>query len=135
PTGFPQVYRWRDPTGAEPLTAEPLGARAPAALPDGSLLYVTLAAGGWELRHAAAGDGRRERPAGQPVPVDRPAPFAAAPPVATRETGYAAWPALRPHFWLPRSEEHTSELQSRVELVCRLLLEKKNTDRQSRRGV
>src|SRR5438105_9809907 len=26
---------------------------------------------------------------------------------------------------LPRSEEHTSELQSRVDLVCRLLLEKK----------
>src|SRR3712207_7768910 len=28
---------------------------------------------------------------------------------------------------LPRSEEHTSELQSRQYLVCRLLLEKKNT--------
>src|SRR5207247_7179644 len=29
-------------------------------------------------------------------------------------------------FWIkPRSEEHTSELQSRVDLVCRLLLEKK----------
>src|SRR5947209_16401640 len=27
-----------------------------------------------------------------------------------------------------RSEEHTSELQSRQYLVCRLLLEKKNTD-------
>src|SRR5438874_3887860 len=27
----------------------------------------------------------------------------------------------------PRSEEHTSELQSRRELVCRLLLAKKNT--------
>src|SRR5207247_11304195 len=27
---------------------------------------------------------------------------------------------------LARSEEHTSELQSRVDLVCRLLLEKKN---------
>src|SRR5687768_18354795 len=26
----------------------------------------------------------------------------------------------------PRSEEHTSELQSRLHLVCRLLLEKKN---------
>src|SRR5699024_11495856 len=26
----------------------------------------------------------------------------------------------------PRSEEHTSELQSRIDLVCRLLLEKKN---------
>src|SRR5699024_12011441 len=28
-----------------------------------------------------------------------------------------------------RSEEHTSELQSRFELVCRLLLEKKNNNR------
>src|SRR5690242_21570989 len=28
---------------------------------------------------------------------------------------------------LPRSEEHTSELQSHVNLVCRLLLEKKKT--------
>src|SRR5207249_7346882 len=30
---------------------------------------------------------------------------------------------------LPRSEEHTSELQSRFDLVCRLLLEKKNKKR------
>src|SRR5438876_5940399 len=29
----------------------------------------------------------------------------------------------------PRSEEHTSELQSSVHLVCRLLLEKKNQPR------
>src|SRR5690554_7214739 len=29
------------------------------------------------------------------------------------------------HVWLDRSEEHTSELQSRPHLVCRLLLEKK----------
>src|SRR5690606_39369722 len=28
----------------------------------------------------------------------------------------------------PRSEEHTSELQSRENLVCRLLLEKKHTE-------
>src|SRR2546427_9491458 len=28
--------------------------------------------------------------------------------------------------WRPRSEEHTSELQSQSNLVCRLLLEKKN---------
>src|SRR2546422_11196017 len=33
----------------------------------------------------------------------------------------SAMPALR-------SEEHTSELQSRLHLVCRLLLEKKNTE-------
>src|SRR2546429_2525744 len=29
------------------------------------------------------------------------------------------------HQRIPRSEEHTSELQSRLHLVCRLLLEKK----------
>src|SRR5256884_738318 len=33
------------------------------------------------------------------------------------------WPRLRSM----RSEEHTSELQSRLHLVCRLLLEKKKT--------
>src|SRR5712664_1292069 len=32
-----------------------------------------------------------------------------------------------------RSEEHTSELQSRSDLVCRLLLEKKKTDQESKR--
>src|SRR5215475_14935191 len=31
----------------------------------------------------------------------------------------------------PRSEEHTSELQSRENLVCRLLLEKKKTKKPS----
>src|SRR3712207_8120343 len=34
------------------------------------------------------------------------------------------WASLR----LTRSEEHTSELQSRQYLVCRLLLEKKNSN-------
>src|SRR5688500_19533334 len=32
----------------------------------------------------------------------------------------------------PRSEEHTSELQSPCNLVCRLLLEKKNTKKATR---
>src|SRR2546426_3236908 len=42
-------------------------------------------------------------------------------------------PQLRGHDsdeGLDRSEEHTSELQSPCNLVCRLLLEKKNNDRQ-----
>src|SRR2546429_4544736 len=34
---------------------------------------------------------------------------------------------LRQHLAQARSEEHTSELQSRLHLVCRLLLEKKKT--------
>src|SRR5690554_7159284 len=44
----------------------------------------------------------------------------------------------RSHHWLPvqiprnpRSEEHTSELQSRPHLVCRLLLEKKKKKKQN----
>src|SRR2546429_1624922 len=35
-------------------------------------------------------------------------------------------PVLRHVLYDFRSEEHTSELQSRLHLVCRLLLEKKN---------
>src|SRR5258708_27719064 len=53
---------------------------------------------------------------------------------------------LRPTFWIilrrssqpeydPRSEEHTSELQSPDHLVCRLLLEKKNAVGQLAGGV
>src|SRR2546429_1662967 len=34
-----------------------------------------------------------------------------------------------------RSEEHTSELQSRLHLVCRLLLEKKKKEIRRRKGV
>src|SRR5699024_12135734 len=34
-------------------------------------------------------------------------------------------PTMQEIRCLPRSEEHTSELQSRFDLVCRLLLEKK----------
>src|SRR3712207_8731603 len=36
-------------------------------------------------------------------------------------------------LWLSRSEEHTSELQSRQYLVCRLLLEKKKNRPQTNR--
>src|SRR5439155_22654998 len=35
------------------------------------------------------------------------------------------WPFPLLRFWQQRSEDHTSELQSRGHLVCRLLLEKK----------
>src|SRR5882762_10545850 len=40
-------------------------------------------------------------------------------------------PALAPRLPLPRSEEHTSELQSHLNLVCRLLLEKKKRSNRS----
>src|SRR5216683_5128232 len=40
--------------------------------------------------------------------------------------GTARCPDAAPRTARARSEEHTSELQSRSDLVCRLLLEKKN---------
>src|SRR2546421_7440373 len=57
-------------------------------------------------RSPAAGPGRAGRPALATRHLERPG--------GLRCTGP------------PRSEEHTSELQSRSDLVCRLLLEKKN---------
>src|SRR2546422_5417937 len=47
----------------------------------------------------------------------------------TRTSCTACRNSVAPGTW--RSEEHTSELQSRLHLVCRLLLEKKN----SRAGI
>src|SRR5438105_10097543 len=41
----------------------------------------------------------------------------------------SSWPCST---WSKRSEEHTSELQSRVDLVCRLLLEKKKKKEKKR---
>src|SRR5437868_10641517 len=43
--------------------------------------------------------------------------------------GAASGRPHRLHRAVRRSEEHTSELQSRFDLVCRLLLEKKNISR------
>src|SRR5699024_12366501 len=62
------------------------------------------------------------RPVGQPRPRGD-ADLAAAGAVTALRRG----PVLTPRASAaqPRSEEHTSELQSRFDLVCRLLLEKK----------
>src|SRR6516225_12162590 len=44
---------------------------------------------------------------------------------STAPAGRRPWSASTPSTGRKRSEEHTSELQSHVNLVCRLLLEKK----------
>src|SRR2546428_2486971 len=48
-------------------------------------------------------------------------------PMRTRVPSAGDWPATTVTVQISRSEEHTSELQSRSDLVCRLLLEKKKT--------
>src|SRR3712207_7985643 len=71
----------------------------------------------------------------------RPTPSSRGPPLSPRGSGSSATSATRPTSSgststtasmgsgtaRGRSEEHTSELQSRQYLVCRLLLEKKKT--------
>src|SRR5689334_23486654 len=47
---------------------------------------------------------------------------------ASRDRSQACWHRWHSDDHGPRSEEHTSELQSQFHLVCRLLLEKKKTN-------
>src|SRR5256886_7930916 len=57
----------------------------------------------------------------------RPGPRRGAERAARRLAGSRAGSAVRGPRLPPRSEEHTSELQSQSNLVCRFLLEKKKT--------
>src|SRR3712207_6926409 len=76
-------------------------------------------------REVAVRDGPAERRVLRPLGVD------VDPLVVARDLGKCVHVLLR-DLAPVRSEEHTSELQSRQYLVCRLLLEKKNTDTLSR---
>src|SRR5260370_17069365 len=61
----------------------------------------------------------------------RPPPRGPGLPARTRATSATSTNAARVRAGSPgRSEEHTSELQSHLNLVCRLLLEKKKIHRQ-----
>src|SRR3712207_7890351 len=70
--------------------------------------YTTLFRSGWPWRRGAGGGPRRGEAVGEPGHGGRPGPG-----------------QHRHRHGGRRSEEHTSELQSRQYLVCRLLLEKK----------
>src|SRR3712207_7543800 len=79
--------------------------------------YTTLFRSG--ARGGAGGD--RPEGRGDPVPDAHGLDRAARRGVSAPDAGSGDLALLPP----PRSEEHTSELQSRQYLVCRLLLEKK----------
>src|SRR2546427_8415250 len=55
--------------------------------------------------------------------------------VEARATTRRAGPRAGPSHVRKRSEEHTSELQSQSNLVCRLLLEKKKKQKRNRQPI
>src|SRR5207302_5135004 len=76
---------------------------------------------GSNLNQLSRPNGRRSRPNGR----TRLSPFTTpSPPRASQLANFSPNGALH----CGRSEEHTSELQSRENLVCRLLLEKKKIE-------
>src|SRR3712207_8724829 len=85
--------------------------------------YTTLfrsrgQSGTLQQRPGFAGHHAGERPAAVQLTDDRERG-------ATGDRAESTGVAVGQHAGTPRSEEHTSELQSRQYLVCRLLLEKK----------
>src|SRR5690606_41496105 len=99
----------------------------PAAALDARSLHDALPI--WEDRAVTAAAAKAASGTRISVPrSERTAPVCSrwASPAAVEAEGARRWtspPSLR--NLSPRSEEHTSELQSRENLVCRLLLEKK----------
>src|SRR5260221_3675966 len=92
------------------------------------LLLVPVAASTlWTLRASDQGGGARPRPAF--VATDNGTYEALAVPPRARVRAGELIVAFRAPADERRSEEHTSELQSHSDLVCRLLLEKKKDRR------
>src|SRR5947209_8838814 len=84
--------------------------------------YTTL------FRSISGSQERRTRLKAKPAMHARVQPFESSsrPPVPSRHEPSKGWTRACIAGFAFRSEEHTSELQSRQYLVCRLLLEKKN---------
>src|SRR2546422_6685136 len=83
--------------------------------------YTTL----FRSRTSLSGSrGAADAPTSKVRHVPRPTAGIVSPPCGTGRRRIVAAASV-PRGRAPRSEEHTSELQSRLHLVCRLLLEKK----------
>src|SRR5205807_6760242 len=81
-----------------------------ASRPDGKYIDVT------SITPTPLGEGKTTTTVGLAMALNR---------IGCRAIATIRQPSLGPTFGIKRSEEHTSELQSPCNLVCRLLLEKK----------
>src|SRR2546430_8114097 len=86
-------------------------------------------ANGLDRKAARVFSGSRQYPGLRPTPLMYRSPTS---PGGTRSNRSFSTSSSSPAQGEPRSEEHTSELQSQSNLVCRLLLEKKKTNKQLR---
>src|SRR5688572_31309636 len=82
--------------------------------PSSTLFPYTTLFRSWRRPRHRHGARRATTAARRPAPADR-----------ASAAGQAAWQPVAGRRASSRSEEHTSELQSQSNLVCRLLLEKK----------
>src|SRR5215471_16572591 len=132
----PAVRSWmfeREALSGEVIGVADVDDRVIAGLGDGVGLVQDRVNGRPGRRGPAAEQPRPlERVSGERSEPDHSDPFTASCSLtaSTRMMGEAGSPAWATAL---RSEEHTSELQSRRDLVCRLLLEKKNKARSGRR--
>src|SRR5260370_10138157 len=126
--------RLTDRFGAFPVVVGGLAALALAML---ALSAATAASAGWPALAALAawGLGGWTFPLSQQHRLIATAPGDASVVLGLNSSATYAGAAIggvAAAWYCPRSEEHTSELQSHLNLVCRLLLEKKKKKRQSR---
>src|SRR5688572_31951655 len=104
--GFEALARWEHEDRGEITPTEFI----PVAEESGLILQL----GRWAMHKAAETLASWDRDAGGPLPL-------------SVSVNLSAIQVARDDIASVRSEEHTSELQSQSNLVCRLLLEKKNT--------
>src|SRR5256885_12412347 len=97
--------------------------------PRSTLFPYTTLFRSWRVRRAGTRDRRPGARFRNELEQENPAPLEGRQSWRRSGRGGAGHQAERPAcFAGNRSEEHTSELQSPCNLVCRLLLEKKTTD-------
>ena len=100
-TGIYNIYAWR-PGELRQVTNVVFGAFEPQPSPDGTqLALVTYSSRGYDVGRVALDESTWRPVTAPPIAEERPAPTALPDEEFYPARPYAAWPTLRPHFWLP----------------------------------
>jgi Tol biopolymer transport system component len=100
-TGIYNVYAWRKGELRQ-VTNVVFGAFEPQPSPDGTqLALVTYSSRGYDVGRIPLDEASWRKVAAPPIADDRPPPTTLPEDELFPARPYAAWPTLRPHFWLP----------------------------------